>query len=201
MVQVNKPYLIIPTLDKERARRTLDQAISTAGMEVGSVIAYDYRRSGFTKNANGGLELAMKCRDMTHVCFMNDDARIETDGWLTRLVEALQEYEAYGLASPTGQCRTQPICFGTRGMGRGVQRVRQLPFFCTLVKRSVLDILGPLDSDFIHYGSDSDYCERALRAGFQLIWVQDVYVQNELSPIIQPWKDQDRRRFLEKWNW
>jgi GT2 family glycosyltransferase len=94
-------------------------------------------------------------------------------------------------------------------MKPGVQVVSQLPFFCTVIKRRVLDDavmkehpLKPiLDGDFIHYGADSDLCERVKRAGYKLIWVKDVWVENQESELKPEWKAHDGALFRKKWGW
>lgn len=198
---VRKPYVLIPTVERELAKRTLAQILSTAGMEVGSVISYDPQRRGFTFNANQALGTVLGLENVSHVVFCNEDIVVTQEGWLKRLVEALDEQEDFGLASPGGLCRTQPICYGRPGMREGIQVVRQLPFFCAAIKIEVINRIGRLDDRYAHYGSDSDYCERAREAGYQLIWVQDLYVENKLTPLKTEWKRHDREVFFKQWGW
>jgi GT2 family glycosyltransferase len=63
--------------------------------------------------------------------------------------------------------------------GAGLETVKHLPFWCVLIRRSVLDRFGPLDTRFIHYASDSIYCDRVNAAGLRCVWVRAVYLAHQ----------------------
>lgn len=84
-------------------------------------------------------------------------------------------------------------------MPQGIVELGRLSFFCAVFKRAVLDELGLMDEQFIHYGCDTDYCERANQAHWRCIWVQHVYVEHDRSPLIRAWKDHDVAKFRRKW--
>jgi hypothetical protein len=52
---------------------------------------------------------------------------------------------------------------------------------CLLVKRSVIDKTGMLDERFFMYGEDVDWCLRAQRAGFRLLYEPRAKVWHKLS--------------------
>jgi GT2 family glycosyltransferase len=57
-----------------------------------------------------------------------------------------------------------------------------LPFFCTLIRREVIDELGMLDEDFgIGLTEDTHYCHRAIAAGWKLASCLDCYVHHFMS--------------------
>lgn len=169
------------------------------------VVSVDIDGVGSTKTGNKAWKDAL-AYNPDFLCYINDDVEINQQGWLKRMVEALETSDKYGLASPSGNCWTEPLRSGNPGMSPGIQIVNMLSFFCVVIKRDVLEQIGLLDEEFIHFGSDSDYCNRAIRAGWKCIWVRDVYVQHDFTPYedrpekVKRWKDHDTRLYKEMYN-
>ena len=193
-------YLIVPTIRPEIAWETVGEIGSCAGRDFVSLIIYDRAESGFVKTCNRGLRKALAAKNVSCVAILNEDISIKQHGWLSRLEFVLSIREEYGAVSPSGMCRTQPICYGEPG-DLGIATVRQLPMFCTLIKASVFQEIGLLDEGFIHYGGDSDFFERMIRAGYHLIWDRETFVENKLTPVREEWKEHDRALFEKKWGW
>jgi glycosyltransferase involved in cell wall biosynthesis len=125
-------------------------------------------------------------------------------GWLDLILAALQEDARNGLAGPTtniawslqgafrdrrasalnvpalaAEARAQ---FGSRW--RTLEPLYCLADFCYAIRRSVVETIGAADED---YGLgpcwEMDYTARAVRSGFQAIWVQGAYVfRHPFSP-------------------
>jgi len=85
--------------------------------------------------------------------------------------------------------------------GTGIEPVNHIPFWCVLIKHAVLAQLGPLDSQYIHYASDNDYCDRAAAAGWQSVWVRDVYLEHQAhgSGFIHEWMKHDHEIYNRNW--
>lgn len=193
--------IVCPTLDLEMAKETFESIADTAGRYCLSVIAHDTVRQGWVKTALRGIEEAL-VSGYPYICLVNEDIRIEQQGWLARMVEAIEQDELYGMATPSGNCRTMPVCYGKPGMPKRIRVLKHIPFFCTLIKSQVLESLDMiLDEEFIHYGGDSDLCERLALTPYNAILVQDVFVDNPLSPLIPEWKQRDQELFRKKWGW
>jgi len=187
--------LIVPSLNKDRARETGQRARVSAGYPSTLFVAYDKDRSGFTKTVNNALRKTQS----PFVCLLNDDARPFTSGWLRHLVNALIERPNAGFAGVSGNCRTRPQAFGLPGSPYGVIEVGHVAFFCTLIRRRALEDVKYLDEKFIHYGSDVDVQWRAKRHGWKSVWVRHVYVYHDLGDFIQPWKNIDQETFDRRW--
>ena len=52
---------------------------------------------------------------------------------------------------------------------------------CLLVKREVIDTVGLLDDAYFFYGEDADWCVRASRAGYKLLYTPGAVIWHKLS--------------------
>ena len=183
--------IIIPTLDIIQGYNVGDVAQATAGIETRLSVVLDKNREGFTKTVNQG----MRTWPDGDVCLLNDDVSAFPMGWLANLYRTLRR-RGVGIVCPSGNSSTRPMCDGAAGMF-GVVEVKQIPFWCCVIKRSLIDKIGYLDERYIHYASDNDYCDRARAAGFKLVWMRDVFLTHRQhgSGQIQEWKRHDQRLY------
>lgn len=188
---MNPVLIVIPTLHKGQGESTGRSALIAAGCEARVFVSLDAGRRGFTKTANVGMK---KARPNEDVCLLNDDISGFQYGWLRILEEALHKRRTFGIAAPSGASATAPMRGGIPGL-MGTQIVRQVPFWCALMKRGMINKIGILDEAFIHYASDNWYCIVAKRAGFECIWVKDVWLDHvhRGSGLQSKWKKHDHR--------
>lgn len=184
--------IVVPTLDTKRAEATGKLALLNAGIEARLIIS-DGPARGFTKTVNDGLRQLEPGED---VVILNDDIYGFPFGWLAGLHAGLYTKPRYGIAGPSGKSGTAPASGGRRGM-RGLELVRQLPFWCVLIRRQMLDEIGLLDERFIHYCSDNEYCLRATRNKWGCVWVKGVYLEHKHhgSGLRMAWRDHDQAEF------
>lgn len=192
---MNPISIIIPTLATNIAHDTAHLALLHAGCKADIVISNGPRR-GFTRTANDGIKRADKAAD---IMLLNDDVFWFPHGWLDTLRRALYSNDHYGIVCPGGHSSTAPMRDGRLGM-RGLQAVDQIPFWCALIKRELINRIGLLDPDFIHYASDNWYCETARRKGWTLIWCRDVFLGHKQhgSGMIEKWRLVDIETFARK---
>lgn len=185
---MNNIAIVIPTLDANRAKRTGRMALVSAGCDARLIIV-DGPMRGFTKTVNDGL------RQTEHedVCILNDDVTWFPYGWLASLQRALYSKPRYGIAGPSGKSASETRN-GKLG-DTGLKVVRQLSFWCVLLRREMIDQIGLLDERFIHYCSDNEYCLRALKRGWRCVWVKSVYLEHQHhgSGLRSKWKVRDQR--------
>ena len=143
----------------------------------------------------GGCNLGLAAATGDGVVLLNNDA-IVTPGWLQGLWRPLRESAAIGLTGPVSNfvIREQRVPgpatedwpaimahasrLAATEAGRG-QPTDRLSGFCLMIRRSVIDRLGGLDTRFgLGYCEDDDYCLRAGLAGFRLWIVREVYVHH-----------------------
>lgn len=194
---MNGIAVIIPTLSKQRGKITGTMAMAAKGhCEAALIISHDPERTGFSKTCNRGIRQAHEQAD---ICLLNDDITWFQHGWLATLQRALYQNSNYALAGPSGKSATNPMKMGKLGMC-GIRVINHLPFWCVLIKRSVVSRLGLLDEAFIHYASDSWYCDQVKRAGLKSIWVRDVYLEHRKhgSNLISKWRKRDQALYRRR---
>lgn len=200
ILQSPEVAIVCPSLDADRAKVTLLKAADTAGIVTKLIASHDNYEEGFTKTVNKGLEIALGL-DAEYICLLNDDTNPDQIGWLARLVRALNENSKYGIAGPSGPCRSSPQSSGKPGMKKQVKIIPPecLGFFTAVIKREVLDQIGILDDRYVHYGSDNDLCLRAAQVGWKMIWVPDVYIKHDVGSVKRDWQKLDRVVYREQW--
>jgi GT2 family glycosyltransferase len=194
---MNPVAIIIPTLDEAHGKRTGKLATLSAACQTRLIVVAGPKR-GFTKTVNDGLRQLEPGED---VCILNDDVTGFQHGWLATLQRALYSNAKYGIVGPSGKSAAISRT-GTRH-DSGLQKCEQLSFWCVVIKRAVIDKIGILDERFIHYASDNEYCMRAIKKGWQIIWVKDVFLKHvgHGSGLQTKWKQQDHHelnRYLKR---
>jgi GT2 family glycosyltransferase/glycosyltransferase involved in cell wall biosynthesis len=163
---------------------------------------------GYTLAANRGLESSSG----DYVVLLNSDTVLSA-GWLDRMLAYGEAHPEVGILGPLSNAATHqsvpqvkqegawavnplPDWLTVDGMGlllaRGVPRTdTRLPFlngFCYIVKRAVIEAVGPLDEERFATGycEENDYSHRARQAGFELGVVDDAYVYHAKSRSFGP---------------
>ncbi len=189
--------IVTATLDQAKGMETCEFARKTAGVSCDVIVSYDKVPRGATANANAGFRCALET-DVQYISYIVDDVRIPQQGWLKRLIDVLESSLRLGIATPSGKCRS--VQGGGRpGMPRKVILIPNMSFFCVVIKRTLMEDIGLLDEDYIHYGSDNDYCMRAAARGWRFAWVQDVYAEHTSTPYIKKWKTADQALYRKRW--
>ena len=196
---MKRAVMITPTLDVVRAAATCAQAQRLAGFPCGIVIIGEETRRGGVIPTNAGLTAAL-AQNPDYIVHLNDDTQVEQQGWLARMVEALEANPKYGLAATSGPCRSAPQSHGFPGMEKGVTVAEHpLANFCQVVKIEVVRQVGLYDTNLIHYADETDFSMRARALGWQEIWVQDVYADHALGPAVDEWWAADMAYYKSKW--
>jgi len=188
-----------------------------AGHENCRIILND-QNVGFAKGNNQGIELAQG--DV--IVFLNNDT-VVTRGWLAGLVKPLA-FEKIGLVGPitnsSPNASQVEVDYGSlEEMDAYAQvitaehsgRMFEIPmliFFCTAIRREVINIVGLLDEGFgVGMFEDNDYAMRVKRAGYRVVCVEDVFVHHWGSATLSQLPDRsywqlhkdNRQRFEKKW--
>lgn len=156
------------------------------------------RNLGFAGGANVGLARA---REMgrPYILLLNNDAEVATDA-LERLVAAAEEHPRAGLLSPliryaaddriwfAGSYRRRfpPVAFWPAYRRRRTLPATPRPIdyatgCAVLLRDAMLQEVGLFDETYFMYWEDLDLCERARRAGWQVLLVPSAIVRHRVS--------------------
>jgi len=157
---------------------------------------------GFVKATNQGMKRAMELK-AEYIILQNNDTEVY-QGWLDRMIEVAESDEKIGLVGPiTSPCTSWQSIDNLRKYyeefsnlpiynndpekyadiikneykGKIFKPKEYLAFFSTLIKKQVVDKIGFLSEEFgIGFGDDNDYSIRAIKKGWNLVLVLDVFV-------------------------
>jgi GT2 family glycosyltransferase len=154
----------------------------------------------FAGGNNAGIRRALE-GGAEYVLLLNNDTVVKAD-FLGKLVSRVEGDERAGMAGPKIYYFSQKDLLWYAGgkiewwkgwiSHKGVREVDRGQYdtpgetdyitgCCLLVKRSVIERVGMLDESYFIYGEDADWCVRAARAGFRLLYVPDAVLWHKLS--------------------
>ena len=197
--------IVIPTLDIDVAAATAKMARRTAGVTVSIIILEDFKMRGAVKLSNALFKAALHL-ETPFIAYLNDDTRPTQQNWLKLMIRGLKQDPKFGMAAPSGFCSTPPQRTGKPGDPFKVHVVkRPLAWFAACIRRKTLKSVGLFDEEFIHYGDESDWIQRARRKGWKQIWTEGVYIEHHKTmrsqnPALRnQWAQHDRRVYWRKW--
>lgn len=158
---------------------------------------------GFVKGTNQGMNLAIK-DSADYVVLLNNDTEV-FDGWLERMIAVADSNKKIGIVGPLASPshgwqdinnlrKKRPDEFSdlpeynndpekyaqiikAKYDKQSMEVYPNVAFFCTLIKKEVLDKVGVLSEDYgLGFGDDDDYCSRALDAGYKIYLAKDVFI-------------------------
>jgi GT2 family glycosyltransferase/2-polyprenyl-3-methyl-5-hydroxy-6-metoxy-1,4-benzoquinol methylase len=209
----DEPYELI-VVDNGSTDGTVDYLRAIPNVRL---IANDSNR-GFPAAVNQGIGFASG----RQVLLLNNDT-VVTTGWLTRMLRALHRDSKVGLVGPCSNFVSGPQQveggydglaqldgfawdWGKAHVGQAVP-INRLVGFCLLIRREVIDAIGPLDERFgVGCFEDDDYCLRAIQAGYQAVISADAFVHHyggrtfvgigaDMGQLMR----ENERKFREKW--
>jgi GT2 family glycosyltransferase/Flp pilus assembly protein TadD len=176
---------------------------------------------GFPAACNQAINRA----DGDYVLLLNNDV-VVTEGWLERLVEIGESDASIGLVGPISNSisglqldknarynaipEMHKYARALRKRNRGdIAPAPRIAFFCTLIRKELLDRIGGLDERFSPGNfEDDDFCLRAQLAGFKTLIARDVFIHHYGSKSFgadgqeayAKRLETNRRVFVEKWD-
>jgi len=151
---------------------------------------------GFPGGSNIAIKQIIAQGESDYVLLLNNDAKIIQKDWLDKLVKVGEKEENIGIVGCTllfpsgkfqlgGRALKNPFYFIT-GIFSEVNISDNVKNFievdvvegaCFMIKNKVIDKIGSLDENFRPGAyEDADYCIRAKRAGFKVIYVPDIKI-------------------------
>lgn len=175
---------------------------------------------GFAKANNQGI----KNSTGDYIVFLNNDT-VVTKGWLTKFVNYLDKYPEIGLIGPvTNSCGNEAqidtdynnldnmnsFAYQYTIDHEGIFfDIRMLAFYCTAMRKEILDKVGLLDEEYgIGMFEDDDYSHRVKLQGYRIVCAEDIFIhhygQGAFKKLIDTGKyyelfNRNRNLFEKKW--
>ena len=170
------------------------------------------RNLGYAGANNVGFEHAQG----ELIAVLNPDTEVDAD-WLIEIVAALEANPRAGLATPKvvqmdrpdriNACGNDVTFTGLtfcRGLDQRIdkfmspERVSAVSGAAFVIRKDVLDEIGPFDESFFVYFEDTDLSLRALLAGYECLYVPRAWVQHKYIFKLSPRKCfyQERNRYV-----
>ena len=149
---------------------------------------------GFAEGTNVGLRLAQK-QQADYVLLLNNDIVVDRK-FLSELINAAEETPQIGIAGPTIYYYDRPSTVDFAGEDLTLWRVKgkeyctkskaprevdKIEGSCMLIRRSLLDKIGLLYPKFWAYWEETDFCFRAKRAGFKVVYLPKSEVWHKVA--------------------
>jgi len=216
------PEIEIIVVDNASQDGTVEYLEETSSHRSNFHILLNKENHGFARSNNQGASAATG----EYLVFLNNDT-VVTHGWLTRLVEYLQD-SSIGMIGPvtnsaSNESKIRVSYESIDDLDHFAQEytqshygesfeIRTLAFFCVALRAERYRDIGPLDERFgLGMFEDDDYAIRMKNAGFKVVCAEDVFVHHWGGASflkLDPYKywllfKENRRKFEEKWkiNW
>lgn len=143
---------------------------------VDFIVIRNTENIGFVRSVNLGIDLSTT----PYVVLMNNDAEA-APGWLEKLRAPLDMWGNAGMSGPRstdGGWQSRARQMGTVLLPPG----SMLAFFCTMMRRTMIDEVGPQDEAFVPYagfGGDDHYCWLAEQRGWRLAFVSELVIPHK----------------------
>ncbi|MDQ5824774.1 MAG: glycosyltransferase family 2 protein [Chloroflexota bacterium] len=187
----------------DNASRNQEETLSVIHEEFPHVDLWGSKRNlGFAGGCNLGMRIALEM-GAEHVLLLNNDVLLEQDV-VSRLVQALEEHEKVGAASPLVLYASEPgrVWFGGGSVRMGGRvlpehlwldeppdHVPDVPAYetewlagtCMLVRRRAVEQVGLMDPAYFLYWEDVDWCYRLRAAGYRLLVVPGARIRHRVN--------------------
>ncbi len=169
----------------------------------------DVENIGFSKASN---KLIQKSTGK-YVVLLNPDSEVTKD-WARLLVKKSEEAKNIGMVAPkllqfnelidsTGHDYSNwPYTIADRGQGEkdsgqydSMTELVSCNFACVMIKRDLIQRIGLLDERFFLYNEDVEYCHRARKAGWRVVFCPQSIVRHQRHGSgHNKWMDESRKQ-------
>jgi GT2 family glycosyltransferase len=153
---------------------------------------------GYTIGTNVGWRYGLNTLHAEYICAMDSDIVTVDQNWLTTVIGELEQKKERGIACAKlvfPDNRVQMLYYERNrphyqeqdiGQYDFVREVKGVGGACIVIKRSVIEKIGYYDENFFYGPNDLDYCFRARKAGFKVVYVGTAKAVHIGAPHILP---------------
>jgi len=155
---------------------------------------------GFAGGNNVGIRYALS-RGTDYIFLLNNDTKVDS-GVLRELINVAEPDAKIGVVGAvnysfeypdkaitvctsfnwfTGFTKKEPLEAISKGIISEPQEVHGVTGSSLLIKREVIERIGMLDERFFIYYEDTDWCVRARKAGFRVLYVPKAKIWHKIS--------------------
>jgi len=183
--------------DREKVKNFLEEN------KIPHIAIFNDENLGFVKGTNQGMNLAIK-DSADYAVLLNNDTEVYND-WLKNMIDVFDKNKKIGIVGPLASPshgwqdinnlrKKRPDEFSdlpdyndnpekyseiikNKYSGQSIEVYPNVAFFCTLIKKELLEEVGVLSEDFgLGFSDDDDYCSRSLNAGYKIYLAKDVFI-------------------------
>jgi GT2 family glycosyltransferase len=158
---------------------------------------------GYAEGNNVGIRRAIEDRS-DYIMILNNDTVVDPE-FMTEMVAAAEEVPGVGFIGPMNyyydyKGRKDIINFAggifsiyrgstyniginevDRGQYNEIKESSYIPGSCVMVKREVIEKIGLIDPEYFTYWEDTDWCIRAVKAGYRSVYVPKAKIWHKIG--------------------
>jgi len=184
---INKPIKIIEYSKSDAERRDIPEASNRK-----LILIKNEKNYGFAEGNNIGFEIALK-RGAKYLLALNNDTVVSRD-FLNILISAMENNDKIGIAGPTCYYYAEPSTIWSAGIkinwwtgsinhaiSKEIIKVDSVSGCAMIIKNKVINNISSFDKRFPFGQEDYEFCTRAIRNDFKVIYVPNSKVWHKIS--------------------
>jgi GT2 family glycosyltransferase len=199
----NKPIKIIEYTKKEteiKGKKDIEGFCQDRKM----ILIKNEKNYGFAEGNNIGIRYALNALNPDYILLLNNDTVVDKN-FLTELVKVAQRDNKIGIIGSkiyyyNYEGKSNVINFAgadyilrkgrekrydwnkvDKGKFTNLREVNKIEGSCILINRKVIDDIGLLDSEFFSYCEDTDYCFRASKKEYKLVYSPNSKIWHKIA--------------------
>lgn len=191
---VNKPLKLFHFSGEDLPKEKIDMEDQPTSL----FLIENNKNYGFAGGNNVGMEFALKSLEPDYVLLLNNDTVVDKN-FLSSLIKIGEKQENIGILGPkifpltNSEVNRDAAIIGSEimfflcGLTRGVkdegeiEDVDLVSGSCMLIKRTLLDKIGLLDSTYFFGWEDADFCIKAKKSGYRVVGVPTAIILHKVG--------------------
>ena len=189
-----------PTAMIEHTRKEIENGLrhevrQDQSLPLNLVMIKNEENFGTVEGYNIAIRYALKEHCPDYILLLNNDVTVDKN-FLKELVRVAESTPEIGIVGSTIYCYYMPDVIDFAGeniilwKARGVRykdhfvvprEVDKVDGACILIKRNVFEKVGLIDSDYYMYWEETDFCQRAKKKGYKVVYVPAAKIWHKIA--------------------